>query len=283
MAETPAAADLLPPEYRLEGRADAWADWRRRLTLLRMLTRRHLADRYRGSTLGFVWSLLNPILMMLVYSFVFRRIIRIQIPGIRYEAFFLTGYLAWNFFTVAAMNAASSVVENRYLIQKAYLPHIALPLSAILSNLANYLVAIPLLIVFNLIFGSRPGASIMLLPLAVALIVLLAAGVGLIMAAVAPFFRDLLQVMGVLFTAWFFATPILYHLRYQVAPHLSPGELLLYKLDPAVGAVRFLQAVFLDEPVPWDEIVYSAVGAAAMLIIGVWLFRRLSHRFFEVL
>ncbi|MCX7017326.1 MAG: ABC transporter permease [Candidatus Sumerlaeota bacterium] len=270
-------------EYRLEGAADVWAGWRARLTLIKHLTRRHLAERYRGSALGFVWSLLNPLLMMLVYSFVFRVVMRAQIPGVRYEAFFLTGYLAWNFFSVGAQNAASSVVEGRYLIHKARLPHVALPLAAILSNLVNYVVVLPLLLIFNAIFGVRLGPSILLLPLAVLLLSALTVGVGLILAGAAPFFRDLLQVSGVLFTAWFFATPILYHLQYQLAPHVSPAMLLLYEMNPTVGATRFIQAVFLNEAMPWREIAYSFLGAIAFLAIGILSFGRLSKRFFEAL
>ena len=283
MPDAAAIHELAPPEYRLEGAADVWKDWRKTAALAKHLTRRHLAERYRGSSLGFVWSLLNPLLMMLVYSFVFRLVFRGNIPGIRYEAFFLTGYLAWNFFSVSAANAASAIVDGRYLFQKTYIPHVALPLSAIFSNLVNYLAALPLLVLFNGAFGTWPGPSIVLLPLAVGLLLLLAMGVGLLLAGAAPFFRDLLQVIGVLFTAWFFATPVLYHLVYQISGKLSPAALLIYKMNPAVGAIRFIQAVFLREPLPWDEIAFSAAGAGALLLLGAWAFRRLSKRFFEVL
>lgn len=283
MGEPQRGAVLLPPEYRLEGGADVWRHWTKRAALVSRLTRRHLAERYRGSALGFLWSLLNPALMMVVYSFVFRFLIRGRIPGVRYEAFFLTGYLAWNFFAVAAMNAASAVLDNRHLIQKTHIPHSALPLSAVFSNLVNYLATLPLLVLFNGFFGVWPGFSILWLPAALALLLALAVGVGLLMAAVAPFFRDLLQVMGILFTAWFFATPILYHLQYQLGAVLSPSQMLCYKMNPTVGAIRFIHAVFLHEPLPWGEIGLAAAGAACLLALGAWAFRRLSPRFFEVL
>ena len=106
------AKDFLPPSYRLEGTQEPWSDWFQTVMLVKHLTRRHLAARYRGSLLGFIWSLLNPLLMMGVYTFVFRFVFRATIPGIPYPAFFLTGILAWNFFSVAVMNATTSVADT---------------------------------------------------------------------------------------------------------------------------------------------------------------------------
>src|SRR6266571_2720861 len=88
---------LLDPVYQCEGDADVWSDWRKTATLVKHLTWRHLAARYRGSVLGFVWSLLNPVLLMGVYTFVFSIIFRTTVPGVPYSVFFLTGILAWNF------------------------------------------------------------------------------------------------------------------------------------------------------------------------------------------
>src|SRR5262245_8957251 len=105
-------ADLLPPSYHLEDTTDPWSDWFQVAMLVKHLTRRHLAARYRGSLLGFIWSFLNPLLMMGVYTFVFRFVFRATVPGIPYPAFFLTGILAWNFFSTAVMNATTSVADN---------------------------------------------------------------------------------------------------------------------------------------------------------------------------
>src|SRR5437870_4030606 len=141
---------LLAPVYESAGAANVWSDWRKTATLVKHLTRRHLAARYRGSALGFVWSLLNPVLLMGVYTFVFHFIFRATVPGVPYPVFFLTGILTWNFVNIAAINAAVSLVDGAALINKIAFPRIALPLSAVFSNAVNYLMTLPLLVIFNL-------------------------------------------------------------------------------------------------------------------------------------
>ena len=144
--------ERLPPEYVMQEGSDRWSDWRKTADLIRHLTRRQLAARYRGSTLGFLWSLLNPVLMMCIYTLVFKYIFRMSAPGVPYPVFFLTGLLAWSFVQTATMNGAISVVENYSLINKAYFPRYVLPASSVLSNGFNYLVSLPILIAFCLLF-----------------------------------------------------------------------------------------------------------------------------------
>src|SRR5438132_12847806 len=156
--------ELIDPVYQFEGDANVWSDWRKIAMLVKHLTWRHLAARYRSSALGFVWSLLNPMLLMGVYTFVFHFIFRATVPGVPYPVFFLTGILTWNFVNIAAINAAVSLVDGAALINKTAFPRIALPLSAVFSNAINYLMTLPLLVTFNLIFGIAPAPSLFLFP-----------------------------------------------------------------------------------------------------------------------
>lgn len=286
MRPQPDMATVLAPEYIYLGDGDARRARARTLGLLKQLTRRHLVDRYRASYLGFLWSFFNPILMMAIYSFVFRFIFRARVPDVPYMAHFITAYLAWNFFAVAVSNAASSVIEGSYLLNKASFPRALLPVSAVLSNLVNYLVTVPLVLAFVLLLGVRPGWSFLLLPVAMALLVLLAAGMGLLMASLAPFFRDLLHLLDITLMAWFFATPIVYPLSY-VSERLaekgwSDWYVHLYELNPMVGAVRFIQATMFDRPLPWIGIAIAFAWAFVLLGGGVAAFRRCAPHFSEV-
>jgi ABC-2 type transport system permease protein len=276
--KTATTAGLLRPVYRLEGDADTWRDWHKTAMLVKHLTRRHLAARYRGSMLGFVWSFLNPLLMMCVYTFVFRFVFRATVPGIPYPVFFLTGILAWNSFSIATMNAATSIADNVSLVNKIYFPRIALPLSAVLSNAINYVATIPLLLIFNLLFGIVPTSTLLLLPLVLVLLLCVATGAGLIAAGITPFFRDLLQLLDVLFTAWFFATPVLYPMSF-LEQQLPASLLTLYHLNPMVGTMRLVHAVFLGEPVPFAAVAMAVSGALCLLGVGTWLFSRQALRF----
>lgn len=274
--------NLPPARDHLLERADVWSDWRRTAALVRYLTLRHLATRYRGSALGFFWSFLNPVLMMGIYTFVFRFLFKAQIPGVPYALFFLTGILAWNFFAIGASNAAASVADQAYLYNKAWFPRIVLPLSAVFSNAANYLAAIPLILLFNALAGIYPTSNFLLLPLALLLLLALTLGLGLILAAVAPFFRDLLQLLEVIMQFWLYATPVIYpmSLPEKALDSVANGIFFdLYRLNPMVGIIRLVQSAFLNMPVAWKEVAVSAVVTTAILLFGIWFFRRQTPRF----
>jgi ABC-type polysaccharide/polyol phosphate export permease len=265
----------------VEGGATSWSDWRRSAGLVRHLTRRHLAARYRGSALGFFWSLLNPVMMMCVYTLVFQYIFRLSAPGVPYPVFFLTGLLAWNFVQVATTNAAVSIVDGYTLILKASFPRIALPLAAVLSNAFNFLVALPILVVFCLLWGVVPGPALLLLPLALLQLLLLAVGLGLIAASLTPFFRDTEQLLEVLFVGWFFATPVLYPMSLAEA-NLPPAILAVYIFNPLAGAISLVRVVFLGEQVAPAVLLASLPGTLVILLCGLLLFRRLAPRFSSV-
>jgi lipopolysaccharide transport system permease protein len=273
--------DLLAPVYQSEGDADVWSDWRKTATLVKHLTWRHLAARYRGSVLGFVWSLLNPVLLMGVYTFVFSVIFRTTVPGVPYSVFFLTGILAWNFVSIAALNAAVSLVEWAPLIKKAAFPRLALPLSAVLSNAVNYVVTLPILIMFNLLVGIAPTPSLLLLPCVLLLLLFVATGVGLLLAALMPFFRDLQHLIEALFTMWLFLTPVLYPMT-LVTQNFPESLLPLYKLNPMVGTIRLVHAVFLGQPLPGRSVAVAVVGSLCLLSLGLWVFQRLAMRVSEL-
>jgi len=270
------------PSYRIESRYAGWSDWRRTATLIRHLTRRQLVARYRGSSLGFVWSLLNPILMMAVYTFVFQYVFRISAPGVPYPVFFLTGILAWNFLHISTMNSAVCIVDNHALVNKVYFPRVALPCGAVLSNAVNYLVTIPLLLVFNAFFGIMPGPSLLLLPVALLGLLALALALSLLTAAITPFFRDLIQLLELLFLAWFFASPVLYPTTLPQG-NLSPAVYAVYRLNPVVGMQSLVRTVFLGQELDVLALASAAGVTIALLALGWWLFHRLAPEFPSVL
>lgn len=280
-------ADALPPAYVLEGVTSTWQDWRKTAVLLKHLAVRHLAQRYRGSSLGFLWSLLNPVLMTCIYAFVFRVVFDSRVAGVKsYTSYFLTGYLCWNFFAVAVFNAAASVAEGSYLINKCYFPRVVLPLSAVGSSLLNYLLALPVLLVYNLAVGVWPGWSLFAFPIALGLTLLVAVGVALLVSSLAPFFRDLLQVLEVLFMAWFFATPVFYAfslIEDKFAKEGWPTPLLsLFKFNPMFGAIETMHAAFLGLPLPWEAAWVSLVVGLVVFALGWHCFHRMAARFSDV-
>src|SRR6185369_12660192 len=133
---------MTQPVYEVVGDAN-WNSWSKIARLIKHMTWRSLASRYKGSALGFLWTLVNPIMLMFVYTFVFKIIFQQKAAGVPFEVYLMTGILAWNFFSTAAIQASVSLVSGASLVNKSTFPRIVLPVSAVLANAVNYLVALP--------------------------------------------------------------------------------------------------------------------------------------------
>lgn len=266
----------LEPVYQVVGDAN-WNSWSKIARLIKHMTWRSLASRYRGSALGFFWTLVNPIMLMFVYTFVFKNIFGQNAAGVPFQVYLMTGILAWNFFSTAAIQASVSLVSGASLVNKSTFPRIVLPASAVLANAVNYLVALPLLLAFILISGVIPTVSMLLLPCVFLLLTIIAIGLGALLASLMPFFQDLQHLIEVFFTMWFFLTPIVYDISLIPEPWRP-----WYALNPMVGIVEFIHTVFLGQPLHEKSLAISVVGTLGILLIGLWVFRRLAPHCTEV-
>jgi ABC-type polysaccharide/polyol phosphate export permease len=184
--------------------------WRAR-ELLVQLVRKELKVRYKNSSLGFLWSMLTPALMTVVFSIVFGFVVPIPVDD--FPAFFLAGYLLWQFFQNSCQGAIHSVVGNGDLVKKVYFPREVLPLSHVFSQLAHLMLA--LLVVSPYLIATRGWGVLVHLPatlLAIALLTVFTSGVAMLLAGVNVVFRDLQELFVVLYLVWFYATPVLYPL-----------------------------------------------------------------------
>ncbi len=267
---------MIDPVYQVIGDAN-WNSWSKIARLIKHMTWRSLASRYRGSALGFVWTLVNPIMLMFVYTFVFKIIFGQQASGVPFQVYVMTGILAWNFFSTAAIQAAVSLVSGASLINKSTFPRIVLPLSAVLANAVNYLVALPLLLAFIVISGVSLTPYLLLLPCVFLLLTAIAIGLGAFLSSLMPFFQDLLHLIEVIFTMWMFLTPIVYEIDTIPAEWRS-----LYSLNPMVGIVEFIHTVFLGQPLHDRTLVISVAGTLGILAVGLLVFRRLAPHCTEV-
>jgi lipopolysaccharide transport system permease protein len=267
---------LLDPLYQVVGEAN-WNSWGKIVMLTKHMTWRSLASRYRGSALGFVWTLVNPIMLMFVYTFVFKIIFGQTAAGVPFPVYLMTGILAWNFFSTAAIQASVALVSGASLVNKSTFPRIVLPVSAVLANAVNYLVALPLLIAFILLSGVHLTPTLLLLPFAFLLLSIMATGLGAFLAALMPFFLDLQHLIEVFFTMWMFLTPIVYPIS-QVPDSLRPW----YALNPMVGIIEFVHTVFLGQELPGRSLTIAIFGSLAIFVFGLWVFKRLAPHCTEV-
>lgn len=240
------------------------------------LVARELRARYRGSALGFAWSLLNPLLMMAVYSVVFAHVMRVQVP--HYGPFLLAGLLPWSAFATGVAQAAGAVTGNAALVKKVRFPQEILPLVAVTTNLAHYLLAVPVLLGFLLWEGVVPGLALLWLPVVLACQLVFTAGLGLFVATMNVFFRDVEQLLGPLLMAWFYLTPVVYPLGFL--PERYQGWVAL---NPLAGLMAAYQAIFLENRAPALGGLGYALGAGlALLLVGWTAFGARRYDFAEV-
>lgn len=271
---------------------------RLRTELITQLVRKDLKVKYQGSSLGFVWSLANPLLLLAVYTFVFAVVFKSQVP--RFGLFLMSGLLVWTFFNMGVSGAATSILGNASLVKKVPFPHSALPLASIgfagVQVALQYAVLVIALFVFDM-----PPVRVELLLLIPALIVVLmmTVGLGLFVAASTVRLRDTQHILEVVIFAWMWATPIIYPAT-LVHRFFGDGPLLwAYYLNPLAGVVvAFQRALYgvvyypgtTELLLPSDTTTFylkvlgiGFVVAGGFLALGLWQFRRLSADFAESL
>jgi lipopolysaccharide transport system permease protein len=249
--------------------------------LLFNLVIRNVKVRYKNSILGILWSLLNPLLMMLVFTFVFKVLAgNSKLPA--YPAFILSGLLAWNLFSTSVRGATGSIVNSSHLIKKVFFPREVLPISIILSNLVNYLLALPVYFVLAAILGKMPTFWALLLPAIIVVQLLFTLGISFILATVNVFYRDTEIVIDVVLLAWFFLTPVFYPMT-DVAPNGAriAGLVLdsfdvqrwMRILNPMASVIAsFRDVLYWGVQPGLDFFLRTAATATLFLIVGYLIF-----------
>lgn len=247
--------------------------------LVRNLVLKDLTLKYRGSALGFLWSLLNPLLMILIYSLAFRYIIRIGVPN--YTAVLISGLLPWTFFASSCVMSTGSIVDNGGLIKKIAFPRVVLPVATVLFNFVQLLIALLVFlpILFLFFHGIRSWTVFLLLPVALASQLLFVVGVAQLLCTATAFFRDIRHLVEVGLQILFWLTPVLYPL--SLVP--EPVQLLL-RLNPMTGFVLLYQTALLEGALPDAlTVVQVVVAVVAALGVGSAVFARWNPRFAEQL
>jgi len=260
--------------------------------LIENLVVRDLKVRYKHSVLGFLWSLVNPLLLMTVFTIVFT----IMLPNLtipKFPVFVLCALLPWNFFNTSVMGALNSIIHNGHLIKKVYFPREILPISSVLSNFVNFLLALPVLLLFVLIFHVPLTIWLIYLPLIMAVQVAFTIGIALILATLNVFYRDTGVIMEVVMQAWFFLTPVFYPA--ELLPEWKtlwglalPVRRLTYILNPMASIIASYRSVlygFTNGSPPtapaFDFFSRTIVTSLICLVVGYAFFTHHSHRFGE--
>jgi ABC-type polysaccharide/polyol phosphate export permease len=252
--------------------------------LLRNLLARDLTVRYKNSILGFLWTLLNPLFQLIVFTIVFQ--VLLPQPIEHFALFILLGILPWTFCTSAILTSIHSVVGNVDLVRKVYFPRDVLPLAAVLASLVNFVLALSLVFVMLPLSGLSLTWLALWLPVVVVFQTLFLAGLGLLLAAVNVFFRDTEAIMDVVLLAWFFLTPVFYPLQVLFDKEVGPFNLgrLMHVLNPMASFISTYRLVLIDvSPPDLAFLGRTFVTSIAVFVVGYVVFKALEPRFGEEL
>lgn len=249
------------------------------LGLLRLLVVKDLKIKYKASAIGLAWSLLNPLLLMLVYTLIFGAIFKQKQPA--FPIYILSGLLAWNFFSTSLNGATLAVVANGGLVKKVRFPASLLPLSMVLSGFVNYLISLSLLALLMLGYRHPVGLSLLLLPVLLLSELAFVSGLGLLLSALNVFFRDVEHFLGILLTVWFFATPVIYPPPSVVGMHGAAA--LLININPMTWLIGGYHDVFYYAPAwpSWPQLGAFIALSLVLLVGGFVVFTAMSRRFVE--
>lgn len=270
-----------------------WQELRQYRYLLRNLIVRDLKARYKNSILGILWSVLNPLFLMIVFTVLFSFLANNQIRD--YPIFVLTGLIPWNFFSGSLTGGTTAITGNAGLVKKVYFPREMLPTAALMSNLVNFLFAFAVLIVFLYIFGIGLTIHALWVPAILLTQLIFTLGLCLLLGSLTVFYRDVLMILEVVILAWFFLTPVFYSLELFgdtatiMGITFNPAQLMRW-LNPMASIIDGYRTVL------WGT--YDSGGPAAMyppyllrtfvtsvivLIFGYGVFLRLNPLFGEKL
>ena len=294
-------ADRPVPPPRSEGRAAPKSGLRglnamvglRELYAARRLTAslvaRDLKVQHRGTFLGMLWSLTNPLLLVGMYYCVFRFILgaspapdalRPNGELVPFAVYFFSGLIIWNIFSNSLSAATTSVIGSGYLLRKVYFPRAVLPLTTVLSSLVSFGFELLVLLVVVLAFVGLPSLHLLWVPAIVLIVALLAYGGALILSAVTVFLRDVAHFIGIVLNLMFWATPVIYSLQFVAE---RPGLLRILRANPMTGpVVSFRNVVVLNRAPELGLLAYDLVFALVLVAIGTYLFGRWQRLFAEI-
>jgi lipopolysaccharide transport system permease protein len=286
--------------------------WRYR-ELLYFFAWRDVKVRYKQTLLGAAWAVIQPLLMMVVFTAFLGRMAGQPAGDSPYPLYVFAGLVPWMFFATAVGSASNSVVSSESIITKIYFPRLLVPFAAVAAAVVDCLCALGVLLAMLAYYRIWPGWSILLLPLIIGLIGIAALGVGTLLAALNVAYRDVKYAIPFLLQLWMFATPAIYidggiepasDIATRSAASISQGpapvadpsaktpslksQLLpdlkdVLKLNPMNRFVMFLRAAALGRPLPWIDLAWGAAIALAVLGCGVVYFRRIENTFADII
>ena len=251
--------------------------YRYREMLINMV-RRELRGKYKGSILGFLWTFINPLLQLVVYTIVFSNIMRMGVSN--YEIFLFVALIPWMFFSTSVLSGAGSIIYNQSLVTKIYFPREILPLSVVTSNFINMIYCSVIVLAVVLFYHMNLNLEVwFMLPVIAFIEYILVIGIVLIVSALTVYFRDLEHILGIIIMAWQFLTPVMYPESF--VPSQYQAILYLNPMTPII--ISFRDVLYYGKMPVVENLVYAFLWSLIIFICGFLLLGKLQKDFAEEL
>jgi len=234
---------------------------------------RAIKTRYKRSALGVIWTMLNPLLMMIVLTLVFANIFRFSVEN--YPVYILSGLVIWNFFSGSTSGAMSEMLWSGQLLSRIYVPKSLFAVSSIGTGLVNLLLSLIPLSLIAIVLGVRISPAVLVIPFAILIVAVFALGIGLFLSTISVFFADILPIYDVLLMIWFYTTPIIYPI--EIVPEQFRW---LVMLNPMVYMVQLFRQPILQGTIPEPRVwLITVVCALVALVLGSFVFTSKSNEY----
>ncbi len=245
--------------------------------LLKNNIKKEIRGKYKGSWLGVVWTFLNPLLMLLVYSIVFPYILRVNVE--HYTIFMMVALVPWTFFTTAVQTGTGSVVENGAILKKVYFPREIIPISVVTSALINFLITCIIMFLFILFSGVGFSVHLLLFPGLVLIQYIITLAIVFVLSAINVYIRDVDHFVSIIITLAFYVTPIVY--KADMLPAKFSWAL---KVNPMAQLIEGYRAILYSHEMPDVRMLgIWAIISLVILVIGYVIFKRSERKFVEEL
>src|SRR5258705_3637959 len=269
------------------GRAESnyWKDLWRYRELFYILSWRDLKVRYKQTVIGVVWSVLRPLLTMMIFTFVLEQIAKFQAPpGVNYAVLVFAGLLPWQFFAAGLTEASNSLVGNERLISKVYFPRMIIPAASVITSLVDFFISLALMFMLLIWYRAVPSINLVFLPLFIIMAFFASFGVGLWLTALNVKYRDFKHVVPFLVQIGLYLSPVGF--PSDKAAQMIPEKFrLLYYLNPMVGVIDGFRWCFFGDktPINWSGMLISLAVIIFFLLIGIRTFRKMERSFADLI
>ena len=233
---------------------------------------------YAQTILGFSWAILQPLVQIIIFTFVFGKVAKVPTEGFPYVLFSTAAIIPWTYMSQAMTQASQSLVQQQNVLGKIYCPRIIFPLTPVFARLVDFVISMVIILCIAIFYHIVPTWNLLLFPIFVVYMVSIPAGAGMWLSAMAIRYRDVKHAMPFVVRTLMFTAPIVYS-----ASSISKTYRFIYSLNPIVGMIEGFRACILGTPIPWVFVWPGMFTAAVLFVSGTFYYRRMERIFVDVI